>query len=435
MRYVLILALVLSSCKLHTTETTVAQTKNTDTATPAQDLCAAVTKISGEYCLPQKFDTQSLAISFLGAGVQTIKRLPDDENDDTFFYRFVRLFFHASLERDYLEIMRCNGVKRNELECRDGRELDARESTPELQQELNNPFGTTVNRAGLRDCWASIAGSQDYGCVLLGGAEDGGDRTGRIYADEHFVDVSAPAGQTFFYVARPCLHEDRANELTSGNKNCSQNLYVSNIVTDFESDTIDTELLDARKKVAALAARLNYMTDQAYKITLDFSRAMQLSEEDDIKRERSKRLRQGVAMIAGMTVGAAGAVYTVGVDSIGSGLDAGQALGAAFADIIASKDDYPQSCYECIKLRAKLVEVVGDVDGNDFNADGTDFIPSKDKGIFGDISLTKNSGYLYQQVLDKYAEALQALDKLQMERGRHQSEASLLDKVGQGGPL
>ena len=428
MRYLITLALVLSSCKSSTAETTVAQVKNTDTEAPVQDLCAAVSDISGEYCPPAKVNVQDLSIDFLGAGVQTTRGQVGDSG--AFFYRFVRLFFHASLARNYLEVMRCNGDKRDGLVCRDGKALEAMESTAEAQQALENPFGTTVNSEGLRDCWASIA-EKPY-CVLLGGAKDSHqDRLGRIYAAEHFVDVSAPAGQTFFYIARPCVHEDRANELTSGNKNCAQQMYVSNVVTDLKPYPINTELLAAREKVAAIAARLNYMTEKAYRITLEFSRAMHKYKEDDIKRRRSKNLRQGIAMITGMTIGAAGAVYTVGIDSIGSGLDAGQALGSAFADIIASKDDYPQTCYECEGLHAKLIEVVGDVDKTNLADDQSAFETS-----FGDGgTFTQGSGHLYQQALDEYEEALQALGELQKKHSGYKLEGDMADRLGsKGGP-
>ena len=422
MRYLLTLALVLGSCK--SDETTVVQAKHTDTATPGQGLCAAVSDISGEYCPAAKVDVQNLSIAFLGAGVQTTRNYSEN-----YFYRFVRLFFHTSLARDYLEIMRCNGDKRDELVCRDGQALDARVPTPEVQAALDDPSGPTVNREGLRDCWASIAEQQF--CVWLGGAKDSNaDRMGRVYAAEHFVDVSAPAGQTFFYVARPCVHADRANELTSGNKNCAQQLYVSNTVTDLKNYTINGKLLAARQKVAVIAARLNYLTEKAYKITLDFSRVLQQYEEDDIKRRRGKSLRQGIAMITGLAIGAAGAVYTSGIDSIGSGLDAGQALGSAFADIIASKDDYPLTCYECMDLRAALIEVVGDVGGNNLSADGMAFIEDSGEGTF-----TQGAGHIYQQALDEYAEALQKLGVLQQEHSGYELTGTSLDQLGsRGGP-
>ena len=416
MRYLLASALLLSSCKFHDAATTVASTKNTGTDTPAQDIAAAVSDISGEYVCPEKINVKKMTIDFLGAGVQTTK-----------FGHFMRLYYSASLCRDYLEIMRCNGVKRTELTCRDGKKLAMIESTDEAQQQLNNPFGTTVNTEGLRDCWASIAENPSYGCVMLGGKHDSsGDRTGQIYGAEHFIDATAPAGQKFFYLARPCVHADRADELTSGNKNCSLDLYVSNVVKDLEEFGIEKEIMEARQKVAEIAARLNYMTAKAYKITLEFSKALAQHETEDIKRQRSKNLRQGIAMITGLTVGAAGAIYTVGAGSIGSGLDAGQALGSAFADIIASADDYPKTCVKCLRLMADLTAVIGEVDGASFRADGIEFISSSS-------SLTRGSGEIYQQDLDEYEEALDHLNTLQEDRGDYQHEGAEL-AGSRGGP-
>ncbi len=424
MKYLLALLLGLSGCKWHSTETTVAQTKNTGTGAPEQDIAAAVSELSGEYVCPEKIDANNMTIDFLGAGVQTNE-----------VGHFVRLYYSASLCRDYLEIMRCNAAQRTELTCRDGKELAFTESTATVQRALNNQFGTTVNDEGLRDCWTSIAANTNYGCVVLGGVRDSSDMQGRIYAAEHFVDAAAPAGQKFFYLARPCVNDGRANELTSGNKNCSPKLYVSNVVEDLEFYSIEADIMAARQKVADIAARLNYMTEAAYRITLEFSQALEKYQTADIKRQRSKDLRQGVAMIAGLTVGAAGAIYTVGAGSIGSGLDAGQALGSAFADIIASADDYPKTCSECLQLRSKLIAIVGDIDGADLSADVMDtsqeFFDAANP--LGGGSLKRGSGVIYQQALDAYEEALTHLHALQQAKGDYVHEGKTL-AGSKGGP-
>ena len=416
MRYLLASVLLLSSCKFHDAATTVASTKNTGTDTPAQDIATAVSDISGEYICLEKIKVNKMTIDFLGAGVQTTK-----------FGHFMRLYYSADLCRDYLEIMRCNAAKLAELTCRDGKKLAMIDSTDEAQRQLNNPFDTTYNTEGLRDCWASIAENPSYGCVMLGGKKDSsGDRTGQIYGAEHFIDATAPAGQKFFYLARPCVHADRADELTSGNKNCSFELYVSNVVKDLEEPSIDPKIMEARQKVADIAAQLNYMTAKAYKITLEFSKALAQHETEDIKRQRSKNLRQGIAMITGLTVGAAGAIYTVGAGSIGSGLDAGQALGSAFADIIASKADYLTTCVKCMRLKAELKAVIGDVDGASFRGEGVEFIGMSS-------SLTRGSGHIYQQKLDQYEEALDHLNTLQKEKGDYRHHGKEL-AGSRGGP-
>lgn len=420
MRYLLLtLILLINNCKWQSTTTTTAQTKNTGTQTAGQDIGDAVRKISGEKTCLEKLDVGKLTIDFIGAGVQT-----------TQVGHFVRLFFSASLCRDYLEIMRCNAAKRKEFKCSDGEPLNLREDTNTIYQDLINPHGTTVNDAALRDCWASIVRESSYGCVMLGGDQDSsGNYKGRIYAADHFVDVTAPGGQKFLYFARPCVHDDRVNELTgAANQNCSPRLYQSNVVNDFEFFELDDKIRKARKTAAALAARLNYMTDEAYRITLEFSKALEQHQTDDIKRQRSKNLRQGIAMISGQLIGAAGAVYTVGAGSIGSGLDAGQALGAAFADIIASKDDYPKTCYECMDLRSELIAVVGDIDGADLKSDEL----STSQEFLGD-SLQRGSGVIYQQALDEYEEALQHLNTLQHQKGNYEHEAKKLGG-SRGGP-
>lgn len=430
MRYLLASVLLLSGCKWSdTTATTVASTKNTDTS--GQDIAAAVSDISGEHVCPAKINVNSMLIDFLGAGVQTTK-IGEQMNE---IGHFVRLYYSAPLCRDYLEIMRCTAEKRDELTCRDGKKLAMIESTEDVQQAVDNPYGQTVNTDGFRDCWISIAKNSSYGCVVLGGVQDSsGDRTGRIEAAEHFIDVTAPAGQKFFYLARPCIDAERANELTSGNKNCSHRLYVSNVVKDFESLDLHKDIINARQKVADIAARLNYMTAKAYEITLAFSKALAKHETEDIKRRRNKNLRQGIAMIAGLTVGAAGAVYTVGVGSIGSGLDAGQALGSAFADIIGSKDDYPKTCTECMNLWGKLVEIVGEVDDASLSSDAADTgIELMMANDTAGHSLARGSGHIYQQALDEYEEALHDLIALQKTKDGYQHEAQQLDG-SRGGP-
>ena len=412
MRYLLTLAIVLSSCKWQREEASVAQVKNT------QDISGAVSAISGEHVCHEKLNVANMQVDFLGAGVQT-----------TLSGRFVRLYFNASLCRDYLEIMRCYEDNHKELQCRDGKAIFDKRPTEDLQKRLENPSGDTVNRAGLRDCWNSIASNTNSGCVLLGAAKDSaGDRTGRVYAAEHFIDAAAPAGRKFFYLARACVHAERADELTSGNATCSHQLTRSNTVTSLEHYTLNGEVLKARERVASIAARLNYMTDEAYRITLQFSKAMDAYQEAEIERQRGKALRQGIAMIGGMIVGAVGAVCTVGVDSVGSGLDAGQALGAAFADIIASQDDYAQTCYECMRLRADLMAVIGDTRGQNLTTSGLDLLHNDDEK-------EKAAGLKYHQALADYGDAIKQLKELQDEHGEFIADANTLDDAGsKGGP-
>ena len=53
MRYLLILALLLGSCKWRVAETT-AQTKNTSASTAPQDVADVIKGLSGEYTCPEK---------------------------------------------------------------------------------------------------------------------------------------------------------------------------------------------------------------------------------------------------------------------------------------------------------------------------------------------------------------------------------------------
>ena len=418
MRYCLTLVIVLSSCKWSSEESSVAQVKNST----SQDIGRAVTAISGEHVCHEKVTAEDLHIDFLGAGIQT-----------TMSGRFVRLFYSVDpkLCHDYLEIMRCQETasRISDLTCRDGKALTRTRTAAELNEILNSEHGDTVNRDGLRDCWNSIASKSI--CVLLGGARDReGDRTGRVYAAEHYVDASAPAGQRFYYLARVCVRTERTDELTSGNDICAQQVKPSKVVKRLSAFKNDIEVTKARQNVARIAARLNYMTERAYEITLEFSKEFDKYQDDDIARQRAKRMRQGVAMIGGMAIGAVGAVFTVGVSSIGSGLDAGQALGAAFADVIATADDYPKTCYECKDLLAELIEVIGDTRGFNFSTSGLDV------SSFDAEKKAKANGLKYFIALQEYEDAVSRLNDLWKDELNFMSEQKTFDEASsRGGPL
>ena len=174
----------------------------------------------------KKLSVDNLRIDFLGAGVQTMH-----------MGKFVRLFYRVTpLCYDYIEVMRCKEDKRYDLTCRGGKKLFSVPDSDNVQQGLDDTeFGATVNRAGLDDCWSSIISTQSSACTLLGVRDKDQDPTGRIYAAEHHIDVAAPAGQKFFYLARPCVDAGHINELGGdANNNCAQYLAVSNTVEDFE---------------------------------------------------------------------------------------------------------------------------------------------------------------------------------------------------------
>ena len=118
MKYLLILVLVLSSCKLRVEES-VTHTKDAGSVA-VQDIGEAVSAISGEYICPEKLNVENLSIDFLGAGVQATSISTADSVSIGYF---VRLFYHASLCRDYIEVMRCLNDKRDALVCRDGKKL------------------------------------------------------------------------------------------------------------------------------------------------------------------------------------------------------------------------------------------------------------------------------------------------------------------------
>lgn len=422
-KYLLALALVLSGCKAGGEEPVVAEAAEAaDAKATSQELVAAISELTGEYICPEKLNVENLIIDFIGAGVQTNKE-----------GHFVRLFYHASLCRDYIEIMRCPEDKRHTLTCRDGEGLSKLRTKKEMEADLNDPSDETINRKGLRDCWSSIASDSSSGCTLIGGYSDSGDPSGRVYGAEHFIDIAAPAGQKFFYLARPCVHEDRMNELSS-QQNCALDVTVSNTVKEFEPYTFAEGILAAREKVARLAGRLDTMIEKAYRITLRFSEEYQKWEEQDIKRRRNKALKEGITMIVSIGAGMAAGALVLGKDGIKAGADAGQALGAAFVDVFASADDYQRSCTDCMDIKAELIEVIGDPIGTSFT--NTDMVDAETRAMGKSASATggarssvgsSSRGFIYQEVLQQYETALAELREAQDDKLVFQVEA---EKIG-----
>lgn len=376
---------------------------------------------------------QSLSLSFLGAGLETNR-----------IGRFVRLYFDADIQRDYLQILRCLSVSRGEIGCRFNKGIyDV--SSDDIGGIVSGEVKETINTEGQYDCWNKIRGNS--ACKLLA--------DGKVYTSEAYLDISAPSGNRYFYIARVCVVKGRVNDMY-GTENCSPAITVSNDV-DLPVYKLKTKIDKAHEEIDKLATRLNDITKRAYHLTVKLSTFMAEYEEELIKNNRAKRLREGIAMIAGMAVGVAGSIYTMSTmpptyilkeavgkevskkttdivtnqgrgfrqlvfetgatedvplpdmvkknppleGAVGSGLEAGKALGAAFADIVASVDDYPKACPECESVRADIAELVGNIKPENY-ADEIDM----------DI-MKQSQGYLYDQLLADYATAIGELRSLQ----------------------
>ena len=225
-------------------------------------------------------DPQSLSISFLGAGLETTR-----------IGRFVRLYFYADIQRDYLQILRCDSVAKDYVGCRFGRGLY------DTSSGINIKNKTTINTEGQYDCWNKISAD----CTLLA--------DGKVSTAEAYLDLSAPTERRYFYIARACVVKERVNEMY-GTENCSSDIAVSDDI-DVPEYILNKEIDAAREKIDKLATRLNAITEKAYHLTIKLSQLLADHEEEMIRNERARRLREGIAMIAGMAIGVAGSIYTM----------------------------------------------------------------------------------------------------------------------------
>lgn len=393
------------------------------------EFAAYLEKLSGLKRLQAKVDPNRLTIDFITAGVQSNK-----------YGKFVRLYFHADIQRDYLEIARCNSSIDN-LQCLFGKDLRSTVITKDDVERFRKLMAgdtPTANESGKYDCWNQMI----IQCQEL---------DGWAFGAEHHIDFTVGDGD-FFYIARPCLREERINEIyASDSQRCSNDFAVSTSVNYANNN--DTKRKELQATINGLTRELNERTHRVYLLTVELSKVMEDHEEEMIENQRKRRMREGIAMIAGMAIGVAGSMYSMShadpsmlwksvgkkeiidgaktrvleggelqqlvehnpaaSDAVGAGLEAGKALGAAFADILASPDDYPKTCTECMNIRADIAETVGDMDSTNPN--------------------DQHGGYLYRELLQKYQDAYRELQELNAsawdtERWTQQTEKEQADE-------
>ena len=399
------------------------------------EFTAYLDKLGGRKRLLAKVNPNSLSelsIDFITAGVQSNK-----------YGKFVRLYFHANIQRDYLEIARCAKPLRNEIRCLFGKDPTTitAEQIIEFNKKMKSGEGETVNDSGKYDCWnTGIIGNE---CTELG----------RVYSAEHHVDLTAGDGKDYFYVARPCIIEARIKETYAADSQpCSNDLAFSNTVT---TPAVDSKPKELQEEIDKRTKELNEMVHNAYLLTVELSKVMAKHEEETIENQRKRRMKEGIAMIAGMAIGAAGSVFSMsyaepsmlwqdvgkdgveGVtrvlengdlqqliehkpaasDAVGAGLEAGKALGAAFADILASPDDYPKACAQCLMIRGEIAATVGDMDPTNPNS--------------------QHGGHIYQELLQQLQDLYKQLqesnaDQWKTEQWQQKTEKEQADEETAG---
>ena len=375
--------LVVIACKQFIPTPEVADVKKDSSPIVTEDrqrgkFTAYLEKLGGRKRLQAKVDPNSLTIDFITAGVQSNK-----------YGKFVRLYFHADIQRDYLEIARCPTAEKRKMECLFGKSVMSNTigiDDVKRIKKLMAGKGVTINDSGKYDCWntAVIGGNN---CTELR----------QVYGAEHHIDLTVGDGRKYFYVARPCVIQTRINELYASYSQPCSNYFARSTSVKTPSNDGKTESL--QKKIDELTKDLNQRVHKVYLLTVQLSKVMEEHEEEMIENARKRQMKEGIAMIAGMAIGVAGSVFSMsyaepsmlwqdvgkggaeGVtrvlengnlqqlvkhrpavsDAVGAGLEAGKTLGAAFADILASSDDYPKTCTECIGIRAEIATTVGDI--------------------------------------------------------------------------
>ena len=369
------------------------------------EFTAYLDKLGGRKRLQAKVDPNRLTIDFITAGVQSNK-----------YGKFVRLYFYADMQRDYLEIARCESEIKS-MKCLFGKEVVSnsisREDVEQTRKLLAGE-GLTTNDSGKYDCWKTAVVNN---CTELG----------RVYGAEHHIDLTANSDREFFYVARPCIIEARVNELYASDSQPCSNYFARSTAVKTPKYVRKNEEL--QKKIDGITKELNQKTHDVYLLTVQLSKVMEDHEEEMIENARKRQMKEGIAMIAGMAIGVAGSMFSMssaepsmlwqnvgkggaeGItrvlengnlqqliehkpaasDAVGAGLEAGKALGAAFADILASPDDYPKECYDCLRIRGEIAAIVGDMDPTNPDA--------------------HHGGHIYRELLQQLQDAYKELQK------------------------
>ncbi|MDE3269888.1 MAG: hypothetical protein OYH77_06355 [Pseudomonadota bacterium] len=329
--------------------------------------------------------TSKLTFSFIQAGVQT------DE-----YGQYIRLFFHADDDRDYLEIARCD-IARKSNTCLFGKGLA--DGGGDTIEEINNILASETDHshltsAQLNNCWNELTN----GCTQIGEATtDGGDIVAvhKITAGDSFIDLTAPHNQTVYYIARVCVNPDRLDERESINQQCSPSFrYTEDVKLIFDNNrnaNRNTIIADLEK----IGAQLDYKTKRGHELAVQIHDGLETCRRRNIKNAHDKNVRESVATLLGIGVGIGASIYTFGktdFKNMGVGADAGKALGAAFADVVRSAKDYPRkSCPEATNAIAAIVKEMG------FNSDGGGDITTK---------IAAGPAYLYLDLLRQYDEKL-----------------------------
>ena len=333
-----------------------------------------------------------LKFSFIHAGIQT------DE-----YGQYIKLFFHADDDRDYIEVARC-GVSKKSNTCLFGKGLG--DGNTMSIEEINKVISSDndfshLTSAHLNNCWNDLT----KGCTIIGEAstdsEDNITAVHKITAGDTFIDLTASKDEEVYYIARVCIDDDRLDERESSNQPCSHIFRYTNDVTLKFDNKRTKEKRALIKELGKLSEELNYMTKRGHELSLEIVDGLDTCGKRKREHERAKNVRDSIATLTGIGIGMAASIYVFGakdIKNMGVGADAGKALGAAFADIMRSVNDYPRStCPEADSAIAEITKLMGYTNAANLE----------------EVTDRESNGYLYDVKVAKYEEKLmkyQALD-------------------------
>ena len=324
---------------------------------------------------PPKQEVEKLKFHFIGAGLQTNE-----------YGEYVRLFFNASTNRDYIEILRCTTAGEYN-DSSDGGGFDLEETQNVLKGDLN-----TVNEEGIKNRWNKYL--ENAGCTKIG--------SNKITSAEHYIDLTAtPADNEVFYVARACVDRHRIDEKASIYADCSNQVAISNPII-LKNYSHEEEQMALLQELERISNKLKWMTERAFELSNRMVEEANTCAVDALKRQHAKEVREAVSMLAGISAGVGASLFTFGLSAQGmiAGANAGKALGSAFSDIFTSAEHYPRSV--CPPLEEAFAEF-----STIFMATEEDVTINVIGGAGGSI------GKAYDLLLSDYNDKLKELTKIQ----------------------
>ncbi len=256
----------------------------------------------------------------------------------------ITLSYDKDAQADYIQIKRCDkSIKVDGL-------LNQRlgEVTMEdvIAAETKYNQITNGNVQGARevyqvsDFWRSASVS---GCEVIT----------NLAVEDRYYDLTAKPDHEYYYLARVCVRDSRIDEVQATSKgNCSSRIKSSNTITYVEP--VNQKKKELKLRYQQARNKMNKFVYFVHDIAIKLYDSYDKCELKNIEGQISKTRKEGLALIAGMSVGAVASVVSGGWSSMLGGISAGAKIGSAFSDIMASPSEYERKCTEAEKYQGQL---------------------------------------------------------------------------------